>query len=178
MPHTHCESRQRPPAIPDDDEALAQAIRYDAGLEAARSGVQDLYASLSDLPFDGCPEDWTERPFARIEWKEERGDRAVGIPDVSGWCLAQDQRGTVVAQLAAQDSDAIGPSGLTTPGPDEVLADPAASTWLKTALQAGLKRDPVDAANDAEVLARVLAVQADKALAAASERPQSSGAAR
>lgn len=39
---------------------------------------------------------------------------------------------------------------------DQVLRDPAASHWLKSALAAALTRDPVDAANDAEVLARLL----------------------
>lgn len=45
-----------------------------------------------------------------------------------------------------------------TPAPSvaEVLSDPSASHWLKNALRAALSRDPVDAANDAEVLARVL----------------------
>lgn len=39
---------------------------------------------------------------------------------------------------------------------ERVLADPAASDWLKTALRSALSRDPVDAANDAEVLAKLL----------------------
>jgi hypothetical protein len=39
---------------------------------------------------------------------------------------------------------------------DEVLADPAASYWLKDALRSALPRDPVDAANDSDVLARLL----------------------
>jgi hypothetical protein len=42
------------------------------------------------------------------------------------------------------------------PGVDEILADPAASYWLKTALRWALCRDPVDAANDSEILARLL----------------------
>ena len=42
------------------------------------------------------------------------------------------------------------------PGIDEVLADPAASFWLKTALRSALSRDPVDAANDSEIMARLL----------------------
>jgi hypothetical protein len=37
-----------------------------------------------------------------------------------------------------------------------VLGDPAASSWLKTCLCSALSRDPVDAANDAEVLAQLL----------------------
>jgi len=39
---------------------------------------------------------------------------------------------------------------------EEVLRDPSASAWLKAALRSALERDPVDAANDAEVLARLL----------------------
>ena len=39
---------------------------------------------------------------------------------------------------------------------DEVLANPAASFWLKAALHLALSRDPVDAANDSEILARLL----------------------
>jgi hypothetical protein len=39
---------------------------------------------------------------------------------------------------------------------EEVLRDPAASFWLKDALNSALARDPVDAANDAEVLAGLL----------------------
>jgi len=42
------------------------------------------------------------------------------------------------------------------PSIEEVLRDPSASFWLKAALRSALSRDPVDAANDAEVLARVL----------------------
>lgn len=42
------------------------------------------------------------------------------------------------------------------PNADEVLCDPAASHWLKNALHAALLRDPVDAANDAGILARLL----------------------
>lgn len=38
-----------------------------------------------------------------------------------------------------------------------VLASPDASVWLKVALQSALQRDPVDAANDAELLAELLA---------------------
>ena len=37
-----------------------------------------------------------------------------------------------------------------------VLRDPAASSWLKMSLCSALSRDPVDAANDAEVLAKLL----------------------
>lgn len=39
---------------------------------------------------------------------------------------------------------------------DAVLASPAISCWLKTALAEALRRDCVDAANDAELLADLL----------------------
>jgi len=42
------------------------------------------------------------------------------------------------------------------PSIEEVLRDPAASLWLRNALRAALVSDPVDAANDAEILARLL----------------------
>lgn len=38
----------------------------------------------------------------------------------------------------------------------DVLANPATSYWLKSAIEAALARDPVDALNDALVLAAVL----------------------
>ena len=41
----------------------------------------------------------------------------------------------------------------------EVLADPAASNWLRRSLESALERDPVDALNDALVLASVLDAQ-------------------
>lgn len=39
---------------------------------------------------------------------------------------------------------------------EQIMADPAGSFWLKRALSAALARDPIDAANDAEVLAQLL----------------------
>lgn len=38
----------------------------------------------------------------------------------------------------------------------DVLENPATSYWLKSAIEAALARDPVDALNDALVLAAVL----------------------
>jgi hypothetical protein len=38
-----------------------------------------------------------------------------------------------------------------------ILNDPSASYWFKDSLRSALRRDIVDAANDAEVLAEVLA---------------------
>ena len=53
------------------------------------------------------------------------------------------------------------------PTVEQVMADPAASLWLTRALDAALTRDPVDAANDAEVLARILDQRCRKILAGA-----------
>jgi hypothetical protein len=39
---------------------------------------------------------------------------------------------------------------------EAILADPAASEWIKDALQSALGRDPVDALNDALLLAAAL----------------------
>lgn len=39
---------------------------------------------------------------------------------------------------------------------EEVLADFASSSWLKTSLESALAREPVDALNDALLLASVL----------------------
>ena len=50
------------------------------------------------------------------------------------------------------------------PSIDEVLGDSAASFWLKTALRSALGRDPVDAAQDSEILARLLEERCDKIL--------------
>ncbi len=55
------------------------------------------------------------------------------------------------------DTPALSANKLTElPTIDQVLADPSASFWLRNALLAALSRDPVDAANDAEVLTRLL----------------------
>jgi len=50
---------------------------------------------------------------------------------------------------------------------EQITDDPAASFWLKNALRSALIRDPVDAANDAEVLAEVLDQRCRKILRAA-----------
>jgi len=47
---------------------------------------------------------------------------------------------------------------------DEILGDPAASFWIKAALRSALSRDPVDAANDAGLLAQVLELQCRRIL--------------
>lgn len=56
--------------------------------------------------------------------------------------------------------------GELAPTADDLLASSIASTWLKSALQTALARDPVDVARDAELLALVLSARADALLAA------------
>ncbi len=51
----------------------------------------------------------------------------------------------------------------------QIMSDPSASTWLKNCLQSAMQRDPVDAANDAQVLAAVLDQRAKQAYAGAAE---------
>jgi DNA-directed RNA polymerase subunit RPC12/RpoP len=46
---------------------------------------------------------------------------------------------------------------------DAVLKDPAASFWLKTAISALERRDPVDAFNDAEALRKIAFVRMETA---------------
>lgn len=49
----------------------------------------------------------------------------------------------------------------TTDEIQKTLANKSTSAWLKQALESALKRDPVDAANDAEVLTELLARRCD-----------------
>lgn len=46
----------------------------------------------------------------------------------------------------------------------DIVEDPATSDWLRLALADALARDPVDAANDAETLERILTMRAEIAL--------------
>jgi hypothetical protein len=44
----------------------------------------------------------------------------------------------------------------------DVLSDTAASSWLKDAIQKNVRRDPVDAANDAETLAAIMRARCEQ----------------
>lgn len=48
------------------------------------------------------------------------------------------------------------PQPTSDPEEEEILDDPSASDWLKGALRSALERDPVDALNDALLLAATL----------------------
>lgn len=53
-------------------------------------------------------------------------------------------------------SDQEYPVSEQVPTADELLADPASPRWLKEALTAALRMDPIAAANSAEILYRCL----------------------
>ncbi len=55
---------------------------------------------------------------------------------------------------------------------ERILADPAASDWLKSVLISALARDPVDATNDACTLLTALEAQAAVALRQAPTKPR------
>ena len=78
------------------------------------------------------------------------------------------RRGAVGADLVqiALHEPAPVTDGLPCPGPmvTAILGDPTASDWLKRGLQLALTRDPVDAANDAEVMAQALMMRAEAIL--------------
>jgi len=75
-------------------------------------------------------------------------------------------RGELIYYASCQNSCAVCGSALVPvdfaeasreiPSINEVMEDPSASFWLRQALRGALARDPVDAANDAEMLTRLL----------------------
>ena len=71
-------------------------------------------------------------------------------------CYASRQKHCVVCQCEALEPLELTGDVEALPEAEQVLGDPTASFWLKNALRLALTRDPVDAANDAEVLARIL----------------------
>lgn len=64
---------------------------------------------------------------------------------------------------------------LPLPTIEDVLSNPASSTWLKSVLIAALQRDAVDAANDAALLAALLDRRADALLSCCRQAASDSG---
>ncbi len=56
-----------------------------------------------------------------------------------------------------------------TPLCEAILTDLSASFWIKNALRSALERDPVDALNDADVLAKALREHLDDVFSSAGE---------
>lgn len=61
------------------------------------------------------------------------------------------------------------------PRPNDLLNDPASSRWVTEALRSALQRDPIDAANDAALLAQALDAHAADVLVAALANYQEPG---
>ena len=68
----------------------------------------------------------------------------------------QRQKHCVVCQCESLALLDLGACAQKLCSPEDILRDSAASVWLKDALRSSLARDPVDVANDAEILASLL----------------------
>lgn len=170
---THLGRRVYVSTADDGDRDFQSALAYDKGLDAARHGVQLLAVAMTETVPAGVPERWADRQMARMRWFEDGGDPAVGIPPASGWVLADDQAGTLLAELLQVHHD----HEQAAPTPDQLLADSASPRWLRDSLHGALQRDPVKAAAEADVMARSLRQRADSILAFAVRnlRPQQAG---
>lgn len=125
----------------------------------ARGGTQLLWPRQVTFPaMSGHP---GHLPIARITWFQENAG-LWGAQDQarSGWMLAADQSGTTMDELLSDQE----PPQAFLPTAEQLLSDPAASLWFKSALSAALARDPVQAANEAQVLAQILNRRADAVL--------------
>ena len=97
--------------------------------------------------------------YSQFQWSRREG---LAVPHAIPTILSS------LEPCAAPEQARKKPAKITTFAvPDyvgAVLTDPAASQWLKTALRGALARDPVDAADDAEMLAALLGDRADRTL--------------
>lgn len=93
-----------PPAcsssVADHGEPASEAgPAQDLGVQLVRRDLQEVWAGFDDLPLIGPPQSWPRKPFARIRWSQDDGDRAVGLQGVAGWTLGDEQRGTVLHDI-------------------------------------------------------------------------------
>lgn len=146
-------------------ESFSGEPESDQGHEAG-GGAADLVAGFEDAPFDDCPVEWLGRPFARIRWLQNGAGGPKGAAGTGAWVFDAEQEGTVLIELVER----YGSDFSAVPSPADILADLSGSAWLQNAMQEALTRDPVDAANDAAVLARLLAQRVQDVVAAARAR--------
>ena len=78
------------------------------------------------------------------------------LTDVGLYLINPEARTREIVQREGMARDSQPCPALDGPSINDVLSDFAASNWIKRALRTALDRDPVDAANDAEVLAKLL----------------------
>lgn len=83
------------------DQEVESGMAHEAAVERSQAGIHEVTAGYDDSPFVGCPDEWGEKLFARIKFYSDRGDPSVGYFPQFGWTLAEDQSGTVIADLAA-----------------------------------------------------------------------------
>lgn len=93
-----------PPAcscsVADHGEPASEAGQaQDLGAQLLQRDLQEVWAGFDDLPLVGPPQSWHRKPFARIRWSQDDGDRAVGLQGVAGWTLGEEQRGTVLHDI-------------------------------------------------------------------------------
>jgi hypothetical protein len=81
-------------------------------------------------------------------------------------CYASRQKHCVICQCETLEPLELATHVGALPQAEQIVGDPAVSFWLKNALLAALTRDPVDAANDADVLAQILDQRSRKILQA------------
>lgn len=74
----------------------------DAGLQQFLN-QRFLILTDDDSDYPDMPEAWHEKPFARIGWQETSGDKSIGYPGHSGFCLDTDQSGTVLGDLVEEN---------------------------------------------------------------------------
>jgi hypothetical protein len=78
-------------------DPLSGEADYMRGYNRAVEGVHELFTH--DSGTDGTPDHWADKPICRFVRVSERGDASVGIPDADYWALADDQSGTVLAEI-------------------------------------------------------------------------------
>ena len=100
-------------------------------------GVHEVSAGFDDLAFEGQPEPWSEKLFARISYYYDRGDPSVGLPGRSGWTLDENQSGTVLEDLARPAYYVLHVEGDV----DPYLHGPFASTGERNAKAGDLRVD-------------------------------------
>jgi len=87
-------------SVADQGEPASEAGQaQDLGVQLVRRDLQEVWAGFDDLPLVGPPQSWPRKPFARIRWSQDDGDRAVGLQGVAGWTLGEEQRGTLLHDI-------------------------------------------------------------------------------
>lgn len=132
-------------------ERLSQ-FNQDAGLDDARfSAALDVFTLLDNL---------LESSTSALETIRRHlgGIRNTSsfLTDVGLYLINPEARTREIVQREGTARYSQPSPNLGLPSIDDVLSDFAASNWIKRALRTALDRDPVDAANDAEVLAKLL----------------------